>query len=503
MKQNLILFKDMGLFTEFFLGVSAIYLLLHCVLIKKKSSKLFNDSIINLSVLVLMFSLLLTINDLSLANNTLIFNNSIVVDQLGVLSKCLVITISVAFLLLIKQQLKNQKINNYEYLILLLISLLGILLLCCSNDLMTAYLSIELQSLAFYVMASFKRTSVFSVDAGLKYFIIGSFASSLFLFGSSLVYGLMGTLNIDDFKDLMLTDSPLNITKVETFDLNLIFIPLLIILISLFIKLAVAPFHLWLPDVYEGSPTPTSMFFAIVPKIAILVFLSRLYLYSFNCYIESYQPYIIILIVLTVLVGAFGGLEQRKLKSLLAYSSIGHMGYILLAFSTGTLEGFQMFYLYIIIYMLSGLSLWSFLLLFKQKTRYFIHNGKSLSNLALLSKSNKTAAIMLSVILLSVAGFPPFIGFFAKMSVFMTAIESSFYVSSSIIIICSVLSTFYYIRIIKIMFFEKLLVGKLYYPLKTHVVVILTLSFFLLIFLFFNPTLLYLITYKINILFLT
>jgi len=556
---------------------------------------------------------------------------------------------------LVKQQINNQKINNFEYIILILLSLLGILLLCCSNDLMTAYLAIELQSLSFYIMASFKRTSTFSVESGLKYFIIGSFASSLFLFGSSLIYGLTGSLNFEDFKDLFFWLTPgsifilqnidvyyekldsetllngiiykffvnnqkdfsdylskndveflveeinkfsmfkegtqndlfrqlslsfkyknyLLISETSThdlsfslktyqsllnaefilslilidvcfldsmphqanpdnvvsnalntlniifllpefasnadyqesvlldnsFNLNLMYIALLFILISLLTKLALVPFHLWLPDVYEGSPTSTSMFFAIIPKLGILVLLIRLFYYSFAYYIDHYQYYIIIIAVLSVLVGSFSGLEQRKLKSLLAYSSIGHMGYSLLAFNSGTFEGIQMLYFYMIIYMIAGICLWSMLIFFKQKTKYIKKNSKDLSDLSLLNKSNSVAAFIFSIVLLSIAGFPPFIGFFVKMGVFLVAIESSMYLSSIIIILCSVLSTFYYIRIIKIIYFEQKLTGKLYYPLESNVIIILNFFFFALIYLFINPTLLYLITYKINLLF--
>ena len=232
---------------------------------------------------------------------------------------------------MIQPYLTSQKINQFEYLILIVFAVLGLFLLCSSNDLLTAYLAIELQSLAFYVLASFKKTSTYSVDAGIKYFILGAFSSSLFLFGSSLLYGVTGTINFDEFRDLFVTLFEDSSNAAGLFDTSLIKFGLIFILISLLFKLAIAPFHTWAPDVYESSPSSSTFFFAVVPKLAIFVLLLRIFYHSFFCFFESWRYFIVISVVLSVIVGSFGGLEQRKLKSLLVYSSISHMGYALIA----------------------------------------------------------------------------------------------------------------------------------------------------------------------------
>jgi len=302
---------------------------------------------------------------------------------------------------MIQQYLKDQKLNQFEYLLLILFAILGLFLLCSSNDLITAYLAIELQSLAFYVLAAFKKNSTFSIESGLKYFILGAFSSSLFLFGSSILYGISGTVNFEEFKDLFFWALPGNVVNLSDvtnnlyfeskensqialnypyslqkklffsnvfFDVNLLQLGLIFILISLFFKLAVAPFHVWAPNVYEGSPSSSTFLFSVVPKLAIFVLLMRIFYYSFYGMIEYWRYFIVVVIILTIIVGSFGGLEQRKLKSLLVYSSISHMGYSLIAFSTGTFEGIQMLFCYLVIYSFSGLSIWSIFILVRLKT---------------------------------------------------------------------------------------------------------------------------------------
>jgi NADH-quinone oxidoreductase subunit N len=269
--------------------------------------------------------------------------------------------------LMSQRYIKVQKINFFEYSILILFALLGIFFICSSNDLITAYLSIELQSLSFYIMAAMKKDSAFSVDAGLKYFILGAFSSSLFLFGSSILYGVSGTTNFEDLKNLsfcmgsapysidMLNDS--TFIRSVFLDGSLIQFALIFIFVSLLFKLAVAPFHLWSLDVYEGSPSSSTFFFAVVPKLAIFVLLVRIFYSSFFEQVTKWRYYIVVVAILTIIVGSFGGLEQKKLKSLLAYSSISHMGYTLVAFSTGTFEGMQILFCYLFLYMIAGLCI--------------------------------------------------------------------------------------------------------------------------------------------------
>ena len=555
--------KNLILIPEMFLGISILYLILHGTFIStKKEYPLIHDSVLNIGVLIIFFTFFLFINDpITSIWDITCFNNSISNDYLGYFSKFIITGFSMLCLVMIQQYLTDQRINHFEYILLFLFALLGLLLLCCANDLITAYLAIELQSLAFYAMAAFKRNSTFSVDAGLKYFILGSFSSGLLLFGSSLIYGLTGTVNFEDLKDLFynlypgngfsftltnslvsdpqtfqfiqnlphqsLSDGVYTLTPTEytalsqllskidnlnlidyqesfllnqSFDTSLIQFSVILVLISLFFKLALAPFHVWLPDVYEGSPVSSTMFFAIIPKIGVLTLLVRIIYHGFYGFLDYWQQYLVLVAILSVLIGSVTALEQRKLKSLLAYSSIGHVGYLLISYSTGTLDGLQMLFFYIVVYMLAGLCLWSILILTKKKHNYSIKASKDLGDLSLLLKSNTTLSFIFCIIFFSIAGVPPLIGFIAKAGVFLVAIESSMYFVAFISILCSVVSTFYYLRVIKIILFEQILVGNLYHSLETQKASLLSLIFFLVVFFFINPTLLYLISYKISLL---
>lgn len=496
-----LLFKEIIVIPELFLGISLIYLVFHCTFLSvKKEYPLIQSSVLNLSILVLILACYLVYNECLVVLNLNILNGTIANDYLSFSSKIITGVLAILYLLIIQSNIKLQKLNHFEYTLLLLFAVLGLFLLCSSNDLLTAYLSIELQSLAFYVLASFKKNSTFSTDAGIKYFILGAFSSSLFLFGSSILYGFTGTINFEDFNNLFCHVCTPNCYVSWALDSCTISFGLFFILISLFFKLAIAPLHTWAPDVYENSPTFSTFFFAIMPKIAIFVLLIRIFYFSFFGFFESWRYIVAMAIILSVIVGSFGGLEQRKLKSLLVYSSISHMGYALIAFNAGTFESIQMLFSYLLVYTFSGLCIWSIFLLTKLKTNYHQKQNKDLTDLVALGKSNYVLAIFFTTVLFSVAGFPPMIGFLVKISVFLTSLESSMYFVSLISILCSVVGTFYYLRLIKIMYFEKVLVGKLYYPIQTQSSIIISFLFFCLIFLFFNPTIVYLFSYKFSLL---
>ena len=228
--------------------------------------------------------------------------------------------------------------------------------------------------------------------------------------------------------------------------------------------------------------------------------LLRIFYYSFFGFFESWRYFLVVTVVLSIIVGSFGGLEQRKLKSLLVYSSISHMGYALIAFSAGTFESIQMLFGYLVVYSFSGLCVWSIFTITRLRNNHLQKQNKDLTDLVSLNKSNYMLAIFFTTVLFSVAGFPPMIGFLVKISVFLTAIESSMFFVALISILCSVVGTFYYIRLIKILYFEKVLVGMLYYPIKAQSSLLISMLFFLLLFLFLNPTLLYLFSYKISLL---
>ena len=308
--------------------------------------------------------------------------------------------------------------------------------------------------------------------------------------------------NIIDMNKIELADSYIqylqNSNLPPLFDYSFVELGLTLILFSLFIKLALAPFHLWSLDVYEGSPTSSTVFFAVITKLSIFVILVRLCYISFFSVKDCWQFYSLWIGVFSIFVGSFGGLKQRKIKTLLAYSSTSHMGYSLIAFSTSTYMGIQMLLFYMIIYMISGLAIWSIFLLLKLKKNNSLGKyNKELGDLALLKKSNPTMAFALALTMFSIAGIPPMVGFLAKMSVFLSVIGITFYFVALISILFSVISTFYYIRLIKVLYFENLLVGKLYYPITTEKTTVLSVLVFSLIFLFLNPTLLYLFSYKV------
>jgi NADH-quinone oxidoreductase subunit N len=485
------------IFPEIFLGFSLLFLLLHGVLVSSSSTKnypLVQSSISNLVFLVLSLTFILTFNYIfSMKFSS--FNSTLSFEILGVYSKQYFLLISMVSVVVVQAYLKDQQINSFEYFILVLFSIFGLMLLCSSNDFITAYLCIEIQSLSFYLLAAYKRNSIFATESGLKYFILGSFSSGLFLFCSSIIYGLTGTTNFEDLKDLFFYVEKTNFTY-NIFEINMLSLGLTFILISLFFKLALAPFHIWSPDIYEGSLTSSTVFFAVLPKLSLFVFLVRLYQFSFCGFLEVCSSSMVLVGLLSVVVGSFVGLETRKVKSLLAYSSIGHMGYALLACSTASLEGLQSMLSYLIVYMLTSVCIWSIFLILRLRKLNIKKTNKDLSDFVALNRSNITLAVLFAVGLLSLAGFPPLIGFYVKVKIFVSLIEETQYLVAALAVLCSVISTFYYIRFIKVLFFEKFLVGNLYYPLEYVSSFIVSTCFFIFVYLFINPNFLYISCYK-------
>lgn len=748
--------NEMSLSAEFFMSCTLLQLTFFSVSVYKFKN-LLSRPMHSISFLIFILALILILNEDLLLVTSFTGSNSVVNDYLSFCCKFVTCGISAFFVMTMWMSESDDILkNSFEYCLLVITAVLGLLLLISSNDLITAYLSIELQSVAFYLMASFKKDSSYSVESGLKYFIIGSLSSALFLFGSSLLYGCFGSLNFDDFKllssflfnsncessydlyesvfvasswfyltskflnsslgisstdlefsfsqtDSLLNeffqkvDSPvlktldengvvpeityishesmfdvffifayynyifsyefgwwkefdsflfpfndlktyyllsseimqiiledglpflkdfgnpyfsdrddifwllaekgniidisnlhnkilyessyknpsplsylnlpnynknsefnsvnldnlsinflnydidfyknigstlnydLNFLRAEFseisyntswhvselwsqldykivdlvfYDLNLIYMALFLICLSIFIKLSLAPFHLWSLDVYEGAPNATTFFFAVIPKIGLFVFLIRFCYSSFYNLIDYWQSYFILFSILSIIVGSLGGLEQRKLKTLLAYSSISHTGYLILSLSFNNLEGMKMMMYYLVIYMISGLCFWSiFIFLKPKKSRYLNKHNRELGDLTLLRDSNSMLAFILSITLFSIAGIPPIVGFLAKLGVFFVAVKSSAFLISVISILFSVISTFYYIRIIKIIYFENVSVGKLYIPIKSNRATVIAVLSVCLILFALNPTVLYLLFTKALLLF--
>lgn len=498
--------KEMLLSAELFLSCSILQFTFYAISTayeRKSGFILINNQVYYISILLLFLASSLLLNEDLLISNlvTVTSNHFIVNDYLNFIVKLIICLTSMFFLFIINIAFRDEPINNnFEYVVLVIISTLGSLLLCSSNDLMLVYLSIELQSVAFYIMAAFKKNSNYSVENGLKYFIIGSLSSAFFLFGSSLIYGCVGSLNFDDLNMFLSLSS---MDKYLLNKLDLVYIGFIILCISIFIKLAAAPFHFWSLDVYEGSPNSTTFFFSVVPKIGLFLLLTRIcYTGFYNIFGEQYQIYFFMIAVLSIFVGSFGGLDQKKLKTLFAYSSITHTGYLLLAFSSGNVEGIQLMFYYLIIYMISGLCFWSVYMFIKRKqSRYFNKTNKELGDLFLLKKSNPMLAFILSIIFFSIAGIPPLVGFLAKIGIFLALIQFSVYLIAIISILLSIVSTFYYIRLIKILYFENSLVGKLYLPITTQKSLLISVLSLFIIILCVDPIIIYLIFVKAMLLF--
>lgn len=479
---------------EAFILLSILILLLHAIYISSNNTLNFpltHGTVVNLSLLILFFTFLLVSSLERVTPEISIFDSSVITDALSISTKKCVLLACFFCLVIIKSDLKEQRINSFEYTILIMLSVFGAILMSSSSDLITAYLAIEVQSLSFYILASFKKNSTFSIDAGLKYFILGALSSSIFLFGSSLIYGMTGTTNFEHYHQLY-SNEYCDMPNTNNFNANLFLqFGLILILSSLFFKLSIAPFHVWSPDVYEGSLSCSTFIFSVIPKLGLFVLIVRLFFYSFESFYDKFRYLFIFSALLSILVGSFGGLGQIKVKTLLAFSSISHMGYCVLALSSGVIEGIQVMYCYLLVYMLSGVSLWSIFFSTKLLQPFSKHN-KDLTDFSSLAKSNHTVAICLVATLLSLAGFPPFVGFYAKMAVFSTTIESSMQTATIVAILCGVISTYYYIRIIKISYFEQTTSGHLYFPINRNTALVISGGFYMTIGIFITPSVLYL-----------
>lgn len=719
--------QELIFLSEYFL-LTALFCFTLFILVSLKVSKyssfstkfIFNNQLISLLVFIVVCYLALLFQQQKISFLSLTsFNYSINNDLLSFNTKFIIGAFCVFYLLFIQNFLKHQKLNNFEYGIVLMTSIFGFFLLCCANDLVTSYLAIELQGLAFYVLASFKKTSNFSVESGVKYFVLGSLSTALFLLGITIIYGLSGSIVLSDFQDFfiwvfctnsylvssdpisqlldvfqeknnvsvdlestklkvvsdklallgnqsssgyekvsiasmspnafdgqflnkftdnymclvyesvnlfsgrlinfdffkaysllssfndsvienlyrndffinffqMLKSNTVNFTDfialksyfsnaiyydnvnpsidftfnknlndiektlspnfqgfavfenflsmnhevemshvfsescflsffqvsnygsflIESFEidnsmvmfnLNFLVVGVLLVILALFFKLALAPFHLWSPDVYEGSPTSSTFFFMVLSKFGIFVFLLRFCYFSFYSLIFYWQFYSLFVASLSIFIGAVAGLKQRKLKSLLTYSSINNMGFVLLAFSAGSFEGLQMKFYYLIVYILASICLWGIVLDFQLKKSNVEKQNRELGDLVLIQESNPITAQNLGIILFSLAGLPPMVGFLAKMGVFKALSSVSIYYFSVLNILFSVIATFYYLRITKIVFFENALVGNLYETVVSKKIFIINFLTFLIVFLFFNPMFLHLCSYKMTL----
>jgi NADH-quinone oxidoreductase subunit N len=433
---------------EFFLTTILLILLLFGVFYKKnqKNEKiLIIKNITTIIIYLLLILLILTLNITNISNNLL--NGVLIINNFTQFIKIILILSTIICFLIQQKYLIQQKINLYEINILMLISLLGLMLLISSNHFITLYLAIELQSLSFYILTSTQKKSILSIEAGLKYFILGSIASGFILFGSSIIYSITGSLNFNNiFLILSNINFLYNIDLLISLSYGLIFI-----LVGLLFKIGATPFHFWLPDVYEGAPNNITAFFAIVPKIAFIGILIRLFFDVFFNISYFFELFFYIISFLSMLIGALSALQQKKIKRLLAYSSISHIGFILIGFTSNMLNSIPFILFYIIIYIITSINLWTSYLSLNINYKPI----KYLTDLANIHAINKLIVILMVLNIFSLAGIPPLAGFFAKLFIFFSAIKNNYFSLVFFAIIISVLSSFYYLKIIKILYFEK------------------------------------------------
>jgi NADH-quinone oxidoreductase subunit N len=367
------------------------------------------------------------------------FNGSFVVDDFARFLKILALIGSIATLVLSIEFLADPSRRIFEYAILVLLSTLGMMVLISAGDLIMLYLGLELMSLALYVVAASNRDNAKSTEAGLKYFVLGALSSGMLLYGASLIYGFTGTVS---FAGIAAT--------AKTGSIGIVF-GLVFVLAGLCFKVSAVPFHMWTPDVYEGAPTPVTAFFASAPKVAALAVFTRLALTAFPGIMPQWQQIVVFVSIASMALGSFAAIGQKNIKRLMAYSSIGHMGFALVGLAAGTAEGAQGVLVYIAIYVAMTLGSFSVILTMKRNGQHL----ENISDFAGLSRTNPLLAFIFAMLLFSLAGVPPLAGFFAKWYVFVAAIKAGLFALSVIGVLTSVVGAYYYLLIVKVMYFDE------------------------------------------------
>ncbi len=432
------------LLPEIFLTFSIFVTLMLGVFIKKSF-----DLIFNLCVVIILTLLVIIFNS---SNDTeKIFSNSFTRDYFSNFFKILILLSSFFVLNSSKNFIKEIKINKFEYPIIILISILGMFFMVSSNDLILFYLGLELQSLSLYILASIDRDNLRSSESGIKYFVLSALSSGLLLYGCSLLYGFTGSTNFDFIAG--------QLTKENT---GAIF-AMVFILVGLAFKISAVPFHMWTPDVYEGAPTSITSFFAVVPKVAGIALLIKFMFIPFGNIVFEWQTIMIFISIASMILGAVAAIIQKNIKRLLAYSSIGHIGYALAGVATGATSGYESSVVYISIYVVMNIGMFSCLYLMRKDGEY----KENISDLSGISKKHPILAFALLIILFSLAGIPPLGGFFAKFYVFTAVIEKEMYTLAIIGLLTTVISAFYYLRIIKTIYFDDSLIT--FDPIKDRV----------------------------------
>ncbi len=421
---------------ELYLAIASMILLIYGAY-RMKQAKPF---LVGLGLLVLGFTAVLACDTF---NGTIVaMNGMFIVDRFALMAKCLILLAGGVVLFLSAEWLTKDGGRPFEFVVLVLLSILGMMLMVSANDLLALYMALEMSSLALYVLASFNRDNAKSSEAGLKYFVLGALASGMMLFGMSLVYGFAGTIGFEPLSRLFAHPDALSKGLV---------VGLVLMMVGFCFKLSAVPFHMWTPDVYEGAPTPVTAFFATAPKIAALMLFSRLLLSPFGELIDQWRQVIMFVSVASMLVGALGAIMQTNIKRLLAYSSIGHVGFMLMGLAAGNQSGVQAMLIYVAVYIFMSAGAFGCVMMMRRDG----HPVEDIRSLSGLSRTRPLLAITISIFMFSMAGIPPLAGFFGKMYVVLAAVKAGLFVLAVIGVVTSVVAGYYYIKIIKIMYFDE------------------------------------------------
>ena len=423
------------LLPEVFLTLSIFSILMIGVFIKNSFNLIFN-----LSSLILIITIGIILNNPN--NQEKIFLDSFTRDGFSNFFKIMILISSLFVLNSSKNYILDNKLGKFEYPIIILLSILGMFFMVSSNDIILFYLGLELQSLSLYILASMDRDNLKSSESGIKYFVLSALSSGLLLYGCSLLYGFTGSTNFDLIADQLNKDNT-----------GAVF-AMVFILVGLAFKVSAVPFHMWTPDVYEGAPTAITSYFAVVPKVAGFAVLIKFMLIPFSNILAEWQTIIIFMSIASMILGSVAAIGQKNIKRLLAYSSIGHIGYALAGVATGVVSGYESAIIYIAIYVIMNIGAFSCLYLLKKDGEY----KENISDLSGISKKNPILAISFLLILFSLAGIPPLGGFFAKFYVFTAVLEQQMYTLAIIGLLTTVISAFYYLKIIKTIYFDDSLI---------------------------------------------
>ena len=420
---------------EIFMSLGFLVILVISVFLKKNSHIIVGY----LSLILIFLTQFFVLKDIFLFEE--IFNSFFVIDSFGSFLKSIILIsagLVIYFYLIVKNEISLQR---PEFLLVTLIAIIGMMLMVSSNDLLSLFVSLELQSLALYILVSFSKDEFNSSEAGVKYFVIGSLSTCIFLFGSSLIYGIIGSTNFSEIGQFISDQYNLP---------TMLVIGLIFILVSLSLKISAAPFHMWTPDVYQGAPSIVTAFLSTAPKIAVFAVLIRLLVYPFGEIIIDWGKIIIILSIASMIIGSLGALKQDDLKRLMAYSTINHIGFILMALVPGSEDGITAICIYLIFYLTMNLGVFLFILNMRRDQI----NVTKIKDLSGLYKTEPVIAGCLAILFFSMAGIPPLAGFIGKLLVLNIVIDNNLFFLAIIAVVTSVIAAFYYIRLIKSMFFD-------------------------------------------------